>query len=326
MKVLVTGGAGFIGSHITDALVGAGHEVCVLDDLSTGRRGNINPHARFELVDVRDRVAVQTVFSSFRPTVVSHQAAQTSVSVSVREPLRDAEINLIGGLNVLEAARARSVEHFVFASTGGAIYGDVPDGTSADETYPARPMSPYGCSKLAFEGYLHAYALEHRFRSTILRYANVYGPRQDPHGEAGVVAIFGERLLANEEIFVNARRAAGDEGCIRDYVFVGDVVRANIIAVQGGFETDPAGSSARVVSTVNVGVGVGTTTRELAETMKHLANSQSAIGSRERRAGDIERSVINALTFARAVGSPTSLQGGLESTIRWFQERARPDA
>ncbi|MBZ0119131.1 MAG: SDR family NAD(P)-dependent oxidoreductase, partial [Sandaracinaceae bacterium] len=226
MRALVTGGAGFIGSHVADALLAAGHEVIVFDDLSTGREGNVPQGARFVRGDLRDEAAVEALFAE-RIDVIAHQAAQTSVSVSVREPLRDAQVNVLGSLVLLEAARKHEVGRIVYASTGGAIYGEVPEGERAREDWPARPLSPYACSKLAFEHYLEAYRREHGLASTILRYANVYGPRQDPHGEAGVVAIFGRRLIDGQALSIHAMRDAGDDGCVRDYVYVGDVVRAN---------------------------------------------------------------------------------------------------
>lgn len=311
MKILVTGGAGFIGSHIADALLAAGHEVAVLDDLSTGRRQNVPAGARFFEVDVRDAAAVEAAFAAFRPAVVSHQAAQTSVSVSVREPRRDAEINVVGGLVVLEACVRHSVERVVFASTGGAIYGEVPEGTRASVDWSTRPLSPYGCAKLAVEAYLYAYAHEHGLRSTVLRYANVYGPRQDPHGEAGVVAIFTERLLGGHPMQVNARREVGDPGCVRDYVYVGDVVRANVRAATGDV---PA-------AVLNICTGVAITTLDLVRALEGELGVTAKLGFAPRRAGDIERSVLDP-GAASALGPVTTLDAGLRDTIAWFRSRA----
>lgn len=312
MKVLVTGGAGFIGSHIADALLDAGHDVIVLDDLSTGRRENVPPAASFVEGDIRDGGFVEALFREHRPEVVCHQAAQTSVSVSTREPLRDAEINVMGSLHLLEACRTRGIARFVFASTGGAIYGDVPEGKRASEDWPAQPLSPYACSKLAFEGYLAAYRREHGLASTVLRYANVYGPRQDPHGEAGVVAIFSERLAAGAPVRINGRRESGDPGCVRDYVSVRDVVRANVLAVQGELEA----------SVLNVGTGRATTTLELSEI---LARALDVTPSREegpRRPGDIERSVLEPNAELTRLAPPVSLEEGLAETAQWFASRA----
>lgn len=310
MRILVTGGAGFIGSHIADACLAAGHEVLVLDDLSTGRRDNVPTAAKFVQGDIRDAELVSRVFADFKPEVVSHQAAQTSVAISTREPLRDAEVNVLGSLNILNAAVAEKVGHVVFASTGGAIYGEVPDGERAAVGRTPRPLSPYACSKFAIENYLIAYGNEHGLRSTVLRYANVYGPRQDPHGEAGVVAIFSQRLLAGEPIRVNARKTEGDDGCVRDYVYVGDVVRANMIAID-----DKLG-----VPMINVCTGEATTTSHLASTMKELTGSKSEIGAGPRREGDVERSVLDAGTPA-PLGEPVSLAEGLKNTLDWFRAR-----
>ncbi len=311
MKVLVTGGAGFIGSHVADALLAAGHEVVVVDDLSSGRRENVPASARFVEGDLRDGELVARLFAEARPDVVCHQAAQTSVSVSTREPVRDAEVNVIGGLRVLEAAREHGVSRFVFASTGGAIYGEVPEGQRATEAWAPRPLSPYACSKLAFEGYLEAYRHEHGLEYTILRYANVYGPRQDPHGEAGVVAIFSQRLAAEQPIQINARRETGDAGCVRDYVSVRDVVRANLLAVEGKLES-------RIL---NVGTGEGTTTLALAEAIEAALGVSASRTFGARRAGDVERSVREPGPELAAPGAPTSLAEGIAETVRWFAQR-----
>jgi len=310
MKVLVTGGAGFIGSHVADACLAAGHEVLVLDDLSTGNRDNVPAKAAFVQGDIRDGELVSRTVADFAPDAISHQAAQTSVAVSAREPVRDAEVNVVGSLHVLNAAVANRVRHVVFASTGGAIYGEIPDGKRASLDWAPRPLSPYACSKFAIENYLVAYGHAHGLRSTVLRYANVYGPRQDPHGEAGVVAIFSQRLLAGEPIQINARREEGDDGCVRDYVFVEDVVRANMMAL----------SDQLVVPMINVCTGEATSTRQLAELMKSLCNSDSDIGVAPRREGDVERSVLDVGAEA-PLGAQVSLQAGLEKTVAWFRAR-----
>ncbi|MCZ7682102.1 MAG: NAD-dependent epimerase/dehydratase family protein [Sandaracinaceae bacterium] len=311
MKVLVTGGAGFIGSHVADALLAAGHEVVVLDDLSTGRRENVPARARFVLGDVRDAALVERVFADEGPDVVCHQAAQTSVSVSTREPIRDAQINLIGSLELLEGlprARHRALrlrQHRRRDLRRGAR------GQRATESWSPRPLSPYACSKLAFESYLAAYRREHGLRSTILRYANVYGPRQDPHGEAGVVAIFSQRLAAGEPVQVNARREPGDDGCVRDYVAVRDVVRANLLAIEGRLEAEVA----------NVGTGEATTTLALAEAIAAALGVRAAPSFGPRRAGDIERSVLEPSSELLAHGPPTPLAEGIAETVRWFASR-----
>src|SRR5579884_842476 len=222
MRILVTGGAGFIGSHTVDALVAAGHDVAVLDDLSSGRRDQVNPAARLHAADLRDAAAVSNLFGSERPEVVYHLAAQMDVRRSVADPAFDASVNLVGFLNLIEAGRRNGLRRVIFASTGGAIYGEQ-ERFPCDEEHPLRPVSPYGVAKLATEKYLYFYRAEYGLEYLALRYANVYGPRQDPHGEAGVVAIFCGRMLAGQPVTI-----FGDGEQTRDYVFVGDVVRANL--------------------------------------------------------------------------------------------------
>lgn len=313
LKILVTGGAGFIGSHVADALLEEGHSVVVLDDLSSGRAENVPEKALFLEGDLRDAALVDRAFAEHDFDVVCHQGAQTSVSVSTREPVRDAEINVIGGLNVLEAARAHGVARFVFASTGGAIYGDIPEGQRAGEGWPPQPISPYACSKLAFERYLAAYHHEHGTPSTILRYANVYGPRQDPHGEAGVVAIFCQRLASGEKIRINAMREVGDAGCVRDYVYVADVVKANLLAIQGKLEG----------KVINVGSGEGTSTLQLAERIEAALGVKTDKEWGTRRAGDLERSVLEPNDeLQRHTGPATPIADGIRETARWFAGRA----
>jgi len=308
VKVLVTGGAGFIGSHVADALLSAGHEVAVLDDLSTGKAENVPGACRLFEVDLRDGDAVLETVREFRPDWVAHQAAQASVSVSMREPRRDVMVNVVGSLNLLDACVAAGVERLVFASTGGAIYGEVPEPERAQESWPGKPVSPYAISKLAVEQLLEVYRSERGLASVVLRYANVYGPRQDPHGEAGVVAIFMQRLLDGKPLQINGRVSAGDEGCIRDYVFVADVVRCNLGALAGDFPH-------RVV---NVGTGIETTTGELARRISAIAAIDTGLLSAPPRAGDLERSVLDP---SRA-GLPelVPLDAGLARTWSWYRK------
>ena len=313
MRVLITGGAGFIGSHIAEQALTRGHDVLVVDDLSSGRRENVPAGAELEVLDVRRVDELRAVFERFRPEAVTHQAAQASVAVSMREPVRDADVNVLGGLSVLEACRAVGTTRFVFASTGGAIYGEVPEDTRAREESSAGPLSPYGAAKLALEGYLPTYAHHFGLSPTVLRYANVYGPRQDPHGEAGVVAIFAARALANEALRINARRVRGDDGCIRDYVYVGDVARANLAALEGTLGE----------RLLNVGSGVPTTTGALARAVCAATGSRAAHEAGDVRAGDLERSVLDATRYERALGPTTSLEKGLAETLAWFGARAR---
>lgn len=309
MRILVTGGAGFIGSHLVDAALAAGHEVAVLDDLSTGKPDNVAEAATLHVVDLRAREQVRRVVAGFRPDAVAHLAAQASVSVSVREPLVDAAVNLMGTLHLLEAMRELDCRTLVFASTGGALYGEVPEGTRADTDTPPRPISPYAASKLAVEGYLSVYRAEYGFACTSLRYANVYGPRQDPHGEAGVVAIFSRRLLAGQGVLINAQRERGDDGCVRDYIYVGDVVRANLAALEGRLGVD----------VLNVGTGEATSTGALARALAAAAGVALDAEPNHKRAGDLERSVLDPREFIARLGTPTPLDEGLARTVEWFR-------
>jgi UDP-glucose 4-epimerase len=224
MRVLITGGAGFIGSHVVDVYIQAGHEVCVLDDLSRGKREQVNPHAHFVRMDLRSP-DLKDLLAEGNFDCVNHHAAQIDVRVSVANPTHDAMINIVGTLNLLEATRAHRAPRVIFASTGGAIYGEQRQ-FPATEHHPTSPVSPYGVAKLAVERYLEYYRQVHGLRYVVLRYANVYGPRQDPEGEAGVVAIFCGRILRRQQLVIY-----GDGEQTRDYVFVGDVARANLLAL-----------------------------------------------------------------------------------------------
>ncbi len=306
--MLVTGGAGFIGSHVAEAAIEAGHDVLVVDDLSTGRTENLPTGADFHPVDIRHRDVFRELALHFRPDAISHHAAQASVAISVRKPGYDAEVNVLGSLNVAEVARETG-SRLIFASTGGALYGEVADGVAAGEESPARPLSPYACSKASFELYLKAFGETSELNYTILRYANVYGPRQDPHGEAGVVAIFLRRLLRREPIQVNARARLGDDGCVRDYVFVRDAVRANLAAFEGALDR----------RTINIATGIGTSTRILAEKLASLVNHPAIVRDGEHRAGDLERSVLDPTVMTSILGDPTPLAEGLEATTEWFR-------
>ncbi|MEJ5335814.1 MAG: NAD-dependent epimerase/dehydratase family protein [Thermus sp.] len=308
MRVLVTGGAGFIGSHIVEDLLKAGLEVAVLDNLSTGKRENLPQGVAFYEADLRDREALEGVFQDFRPTHLSHQAAQASVKVSVEDPLLDFAVNLVGGLNLLELARKYGVEKLVFASTGGAIYGEVPEGEAAEETWPPKPKSPYAASKASFEHYLSAYGQNYGLRWASLRYGNVYGPRQDPHGEAGVVAIFAERVLKGEPVTLYARKTPGDEGCVRDYIYVGDVVAAHRLALLS------------LEGVYNVGTGEGRTTLEVLQAVAEAAGRTPEVRPAPPRPGDLERSVLSpAKLMAHGWRPKVDFREGIRKTVESFR-------
>jgi len=306
VRVLVTGGAGFIGSHVADAYVAAGHEVLVVDDLSSGHREQVPGRARIEKLDVRSSQAAELV-ADFRPDVINLHAAQMNVRVSVDRPAFDAEVNVLGLVNLVEAGRRAGTRHIVFASSGGTVYGN-PEQFPCPEEHSTHPVCPYGVSKLAGEHYLHYYATTHGMRYVALRYANVYGPRQDPHGEAGVIAIFSQRVLAGEEATI-----FGDGLQTRDYVFVGDVVRANVAALEGDF-----------CGPVNIGTGRETSVVELFERINALAGGKSSARPADAKEGEVRRSALAIERARRVLGWQPSvaLDEGLAATVDFF--RARP--
>ncbi|MFH5805330.1 NAD-dependent epimerase/dehydratase family protein [Alienimonas sp. DA493] len=313
MKILVTGGAGFIGSHIVDGLLAAGHEAAVLDDLSSGARDNLPDDVPLYVADIRDAAAVREAFAKESPDRVCHQAAQMSVSRSVREPVFDAETNVVGLLNVCEAARGAGVDRITFASTGGALYGDVTE--PADEEHALLPIAPYGITKKAGEDYLRFYALQYGLTTAALRYSNVYGPRQNPHGEAGVVAIFAKNLLAGQPITIN-----GDGKYVRDYVHVSDVAAANVAALTGEL---PKGFSA-----FNVGTAVGADVNELADAV--IAGVKATRPGVDLptpshgppRDGDLRSSIVSPAKAAAELGwePRVKMEVGIAETVAWFAE------
>ena len=309
MRVLVSGGAGFIGSHIVEGALAEGHTVAVLDNLSSGKRANVPAGVPLFEVDLRNREAVRQVVREFEPDLVSHQGAQISVAVSVREPYLDGEVNVLGGINLLDACVAAKVERLVFASTGGAICGEVPDGRRATEDSRPAPISPYAIHKLAFEQLLDVYRSHHGLDSVVLRYANIYGPRQDPHGEAGVVAIFFDTVLASGTLRVNGMRREGDSGCVRDYAYVGDVARANLAALAGRLPE----------RLMNVCTGTAVSTLELATQISQVAGRELRTVSAPPRPGDIGRSVLDPSRFVAALGAPMPLSEGLRHTFEWYR-------
>jgi UDP-glucose 4-epimerase len=306
MRVLVTGGAGFIGSHVAEVLLAGGHEVAVVDDLSRGRRENVPEGAAFYEADVRS--GCEEVFEEFEPEAVSHQAAQVDVRRSVAEPVLDLEVNAGGTVRLLENCVRHGVGRFVLASTGGAIYGEQRE-FPAPEDHPEYPISPYGVSKLAAERYLHCFEAQYGLPYVALRYANVYGPRQDPHGEAGVVAIFASRLAAGEACTING---TGEQ--TRDYVYVGDVARANALALENGVPDGiPSGA-------YNVGTGIETSVNELYETMAELSGRALRAQHGPAKPGEQPRSAVDPAKAARVLGwrPEVGLRKGLEETLRFF--------
>jgi UDP-glucose 4-epimerase len=305
-KILVTGGAGFIGSHIVDALVARGHRVAVVDDLSTGDAGNLSPAAEFHELDIRSPEAGALV-ERFRPEVLVHQAAQMDVRRSTEDPAFDAAVNILGLLNLLDAGLKAGLRQVLFASTGGAIYGDQ-ESHPAAEGHPTRPLSPYGVSKLAGERYLYYFHREKGLEAVCLRYANVYGARQNPAGEAGVVAIFLGRLLRGERCRIN-----GDGLQTRDYIHVSDVVRANLAALgREGFDA------------INVGTGIETSVVELHRLLLEAVGVSLEPEFGPAKPGEQRRSSLDAARMKRelGLGEPLGLRDGLARTALWFRERA----
>jgi UDP-glucose 4-epimerase len=280
-----------------------------LDNLSSGKRSNVPASVPLFEVDLRDRAAVLRVLSEFKPDLVSHQGAQISVAVSVRQPYLDGEVNVLGGINLLDACVATQVKRVVFASTGGAICGEVPEGERADEAWRPAPISPYAIHKLAFEQLLEVYRTHHGLDSVVLRYANIYGPRQDPHGEAGVVAIFFDTVLGGGTLRVNGMKREGDAGCVRDYAYVGDAARANLAALAGSLP-------ARVM---NVCTGQSVSTLELATQISQVAGVETRTVFAPPRAGDIGRSVLDPTLFEQAIGKPVLIAEGLRHTLEWYR-------
>ncbi len=312
-RVLVTGGAGFIGSHVADAYLAAGWEVTVLDNLSRGRRQHVPAAAAFQALDAGSPEARELVRSG-RFEILAHLAAQVDVRVSVADPIRDAQDNLIALLNLLEGARLGGVRRVIFSSSGGVVYGEGKPPHA--ETAPKLPVSPYGVAKLAAEYYLAVYRVLHQIESVALRYANVYGPRQDPHGEAGVVAIFGSRLRERRAITV-----FGDGNQTRDYVYAGDVARANVLAADAALP----GPDGTIDSWgVNIGTGIATSVIALARAMMRAAGAQVKVEHAPARSGELQESAVRIEKAARVLGwkPEVDLADGLARTYAWIVEDA----
>jgi len=323
MKILVTGGAGFIGSHVVDAYIKAGHTVWVLDDLSRAKPERVNPSAHFVRMDIRSP-NLHELLKDVQFDCINHHAAQIDVRASVADPGHDASINIVGTLNLLEAAKAFRVPRVIFASTGGAIYGEQRH-FPATEKHPNSPLSPYGVSKLAIEHYLEYYRLVHGIRYVVLRYANVYGPRQDPKGEAGVVAICCERIRRRQQLIIY-----GDGEQTRDYVYVGDVARANELALRYLREDRPRmganGNGRRQPDFLfNIGTGLETSVNALVAMLLETADADCPISHQPARAGEQLRSVIDPSLAKQVLGweAVTPLAEGLLQTLAWLDEGDR---
>lgn len=305
MKILVTGGAGFIGSNVVDAFIEQGHEVVIIDNMITGQQENINPKATFYKMDIRDEKVFE-VFEKEQFDVVDHHAAQMDVRKSVDDPIYDAQNNILGTINLMQAAVKFNVKKFILISTGGAVYGEQ-DYFPADEEHPTRPLSPYGITKLTGEKYLYFYSQTYRLNYVILRYANIYGPRQSPHGEAGVVAIFTTKLLAGQQPIIN-----GDGKQTRDYVFVGDVVNANLKALN--YHNNDY---------FNIGTGIETDVNDIFRHLNALTQRNVEEKHGEAKPGEQLRSVLNNTKAKELLGwePRVALKDGLKQTVEFFNRK-----
>jgi UDP-glucose 4-epimerase len=311
-RILVTGGAGFIASHVADAYLEAGHDVWIVDDLSSGRTENIPTDAKFVEMDVRDP-GIRDLFREVRFDLVNHHAAQIDVRVSVTDPAKDASINLLGLLNLTEAAIEVGTQRVVFVSSGGVVYGE-PEQIPTPETAPKLPLSPYGVTKLGGEFYLNYYRKIRGLEYVALRYSNVFGPRQDPHGEAGVVAIFCNRLLAGQALTV-----FGDGEQTRDYVYVKDVVSANMLAS----EVDMGDGEGLDSRAFNVGTGVGTSVLRLGEVLEGIAGSAPERKHEAARPGELRHSTLDAsLIRSRGWAPAFTLEQGLRQTFEYIANQS----
>ncbi len=311
MRILVTGGAGFIASHVADAYVAAGHDVAILDDLSRGSMNSVNPRARFYRGDVRDRDVIERVFREEKPEVVNHHAAQMDVRRGVREPVFDASVNILGSLNLLDACVAHKVRRVVYISTAGAAYGE-PTDMPVPEDCPINPITPYGISKHTVEHYLFTYQVLYSLHYVVLRYGNVYGPRQSSKGEAGVFAIFCEQMLAGIRPVIY-----GDGGKLRDYVYIEDVARANVLALERG-----------TGEIFNIANGVPTKDYDVFRMVRDSLGLQDLEPDYvPKRPGEIDRIYLNISKAERLLGwkPAISLDEGSRRTVGYFRECALTD-
>ena len=303
MKVLVTGGAGFIGSHVVEAYLSQGHDVSVVDDLSTGFRHNLKQNLRLYQVDIRSR-QLQDVLCQEKPDIVSHQAARANVRESFEEPLLYADVNVLGSVNLLECCKQSGVRKIIYASTGGAVYGE-PQWLPVSEDHPVNPLDPYGASKHHVEHYLHLYNLNYGIRYTALRYPNVYGPRQNPQGEAGVVAIFTGQMMANGQPVING---SGEQ--LRDFVHVSDVARANVLSMDKGDN-----------QIINIGSGTGSSVNTIFSLLAARTGFSKPPVRGPAKKGEVSQIFLNSDKAGELLGwkPEISLKDGLDSTVRFFE-------
>ena len=303
-KVLITGGAGFIGSHITDKLIEKGHQVVVIDNLSTGKKENLNPKDKFYEADICNS-EISQIFQKEKPEIVFHFAAQIDVRKSVKDPIQDARVNILGSLNLLQNCQKMGVKKFIFASSGGAIYGDT-NVILTPETHVENPESPYGICKLTIEKYLHFYKETFRLNYTTLRLANIYGPRQNSKGEAGVIAIFCDKMLKNEKVVIN-----GDGKQSRDFVFVDDIVNAALLSIEQ-----------EKSDIYNIGTGIETNINEIFKKIKELTNSNTEEIHIPAKLGEQRRSCLDNSKAKKELNwkPEYNLEEGLEKTVKWFKE------
>ena len=304
MKVLVTGGAGFIGSHVVDACLGAGHDVVIIDDLSTGKQSNVNANARLYVADIRDAAAVDNVLAAEKPDAICHLAAKANVRESMEKPVLYAEVNIIGSLNLLEAARKYGVKKIVYASTGGAVYGE-PEYFPVDEKHPVNPLDCYGASKHQVEHYLFIYKKSYGLDYTVLRFPNVYGPRQDPYGEAGVVAIWTAQMMAGQQPVING---TGEQ--VRDFVYVGDIARANVLALEAG--------SGEII---NLGAGIGTSINEVFYALQEATGATCEEKHAPAKLGEVFKIYLDASKAKELLDwePQVLLKDGIQRTVEYFR-------